>query len=88
MRNTPGWVITVFATILVLAFGGGFFYLSITGTDKTQFGSYFQNLIGLGTLLLSGGAFLTSAAAQRQTNGSTIKDAVVTAQQEINDANK
>lgn len=88
MKNTPGWVITVCATVLVLAFGGGFFYLSVAGLDDTQFKSFFQTLINLGTLVLSGGAFLTSAAAQRQTNGDTIKDAVVTAQQEINDANK
>lgn len=88
MRNTPGWVITICFTILVLAFGGGFFYLSVKGLDGTQFGSYFQTLISLGTLVLSGGAFLTSAAAQRQTNGDTIKEAVATAQQEINDANK
>lgn len=69
MKNTPGWVIIVCGTAIVLTFGGFTFWMSVKGVDDTQFRGY---IILLGTLfntLLSGGAFLASSATQKQTNG-------------------
>lgn len=94
MKNTPGWVIWVCSTIMLLTFTLGFFYLAINGIDDTQFRSYFNTMVNFLTLILSGGAFLTSAATQRQTNGQlenrlkeTVVPAVVDAVRENGNAN-
>jgi predicted permease len=79
LKNTPGWVIVVCATLVILTFGAFTFWMSYKGIDDTQFRGFVILISTLVNTLLSGGALLASSAAQKQTNGNfteAVKSAV------------
>ncbi len=76
MKNAPGWVLAVCATIIFVVIVGAFVFLSATGADATEFRSFLNTLLNVGSVLLGGGAFVAAGAAaksaanaEKQTNG-------------------
>lgn len=80
MRNTPGWVIAVCATIGFVTVIGAFVFLAATGADATDFRAFLNTVLNVASVVLGGGAFLaagsaakSAANAETQTNGALDK---------------
>lgn len=89
MAKANNGVLAVCATVIGLAFVGATTYLSHTGGDATELSRLINTLLNFASVILSGGAFATAAAAatsahntEKQTNGQlkqNVSDAVAEA---------
>lgn len=80
MKNTPGWIIAVCATVAFVSIVGAFVFLAATGADGTDFRAFINTLFNAASVLLGGGAFMaagsaakSAANAEKQTNGALDK---------------